>query len=254
MKLCWDRVIWAAESHMRIKLAIRHAQPVADNMILCPQCDLLMALPPLSTGTKALCSRCSTILITRWEEPYKRSIGYALSALFMLLLANIFPFITMRVAGFSNEIKLINIPQVMLEENYASMATLFMLLVQLIPALCMLVIILLCSKVRMPLVLKEWMAKMLFQFKAWCMVEIFLAGCWSVCQANGLWRYWHRQQLCALLPVLSVASTHFSVHRPPLALAGDRTGTALESSVDDRTYRHESGPALMSLLHGNPAC
>jgi paraquat-inducible protein A len=161
---------------MRIKLAIRHAQPVADNMILCPQCDLLMALPPLSTGTKALCSRCSTILITRWEEPYKRSIGYALSALFMLLLANIFPFITMRVAGFSNEIKLINIPQVMLEENYASMATLFMLLVQLIPALCMLVIILLCSKVRMPLVLKEWMAKMLFQFKAWCMVEIFLAG------------------------------------------------------------------------------
>ncbi|ENZ5481378.1 membrane integrity-associated transporter subunit PqiA [Serratia marcescens] len=161
---------------MRIILAIRQAQPLADKLILCPQCDLLMALPPLSTGTKAVCSRCSTTLSTRWAEPRKRSIGYALSALFMLLLANIFPFITMRVAGFGNEIKLINIPQVMLEENYASMATLFMLLVQLIPAFCMLAIILLCAKVPMPLALKEWMAKMLFQFKTWCMVEVFLAG------------------------------------------------------------------------------
>jgi uncharacterized paraquat-inducible protein A len=32
------------------------------------------------------------------DEPRKRPIGYALSALFMLVLANIFPFINMRVA------------------------------------------------------------------------------------------------------------------------------------------------------------
>jgi len=176
MKLCWDRVIWAVESHMRIILAIRHAQPLTEKLILCPQCDLLMALPPLSAGTKAVCLRCSTTLSTRWEEPRKRPIGYALSALFMLLLANIFPFINMRVAGFGNEIKLINIPQVMLEENHASMATLVMLLVQLIPAFCMLAIIVLCARVRMPLALKEWLGKMLFQFKTWCMVEVFLAG------------------------------------------------------------------------------
>ncbi|MCX2960004.1 MAG: paraquat-inducible protein A, partial [Serratia symbiotica] len=60
--------------------------------------------------------------------------------------------------------------------DYASLSTLVMVLVQLIPAFSMLAIILLCAKVRMPLVLKEWIAKMLFQFKIWCMVEIFLAG------------------------------------------------------------------------------
>lgn len=46
----------------------------------------------------------------------------------MLLLANLFPFVSMRVAGITSEITLIQIPKVMVAENYASVATLFMLL------------------------------------------------------------------------------------------------------------------------------
>ncbi len=65
---------------------------------------MLVALPPLAYGSKAVCPRCKTTLSTRWDEPRKRPIGYALSALFMLVLANIFPFINMRVAGLGNEI------------------------------------------------------------------------------------------------------------------------------------------------------
>ena len=99
-----------------------------------------VALPPLPYGTKAVCPRCKTTLTARWEEPRKRPIGYALSALFMLLLANLFPFVDMRVAGITSEISLIQIPQVMLSDNYISMATLFMVLVQLIPAFCMVAI------------------------------------------------------------------------------------------------------------------
>jgi paraquat-inducible protein A len=137
---------------------------------------MLVALPELAVGTKAVCPRCKATLSARWDEPRKRPIGYALSALFMLVLANIFPFINMRVAGLGNEIRLIQIPGVMVAEDYAIMATLFMVFVQLLPAFSMLAIILLCAKVRAPLVLKKWMARVLFQFKTWCMVEIFLAG------------------------------------------------------------------------------
>ena len=146
------------------------------SILLCQQCDMSVALPPLPYGTKAVCPRCKTTLTARWEEPRKRPIGYALSALFMLLLANLFPFVDMRVAGITSEISLIQIPQVMLSDNYISMATLFMVLVQLIPAFCMVAIILLCLRVRMPIRWKTAMAKALFQFKTWCMVEIFLAG------------------------------------------------------------------------------
>ncbi|KFK93198.1 MULTISPECIES: membrane integrity-associated transporter subunit PqiA [unclassified Serratia (in: enterobacteria)] len=153
-----------------------HDERQQDDLMLCPQCDMLVALPPLAYGSKAVCPRCKTTLSSRWAEPRKQPIGYAISALFMLVLANIFPFVNMRVAGIANEIKLFQIPQVMVAENYASMATLFLVLVQFIPAFCMLAIILLCARARIPQGMKVWMAKVLFQLKTWCMVEIFLAG------------------------------------------------------------------------------
>jgi hypothetical protein len=78
-----------------------------------------------------------------------------------------------------NEIRLIQIPEVMVAEDYASMATLFMVFVQLIPAFCMVAIILLCARVRLPLGLKEWMARVLFQFKTWAWWKFSSPGCWS---------------------------------------------------------------------------
>lgn len=167
-------MVCSHENHQQHSHSLHGEQQ--DGLILCPQCDMLVAMPSLAYGSKAVCPRCKTQLSARWDEPRKRPIGYALSALFMLLVANLFPFVNMRVAGIVSEIKLIQIPEVMVAEDYASMATLFMVFVQLIPTFCMLAIILLCGRVRLPQALKVWMAKVLFQFKTWCMVEIFLAG------------------------------------------------------------------------------
>lgn len=147
-----------------------------ENAMLCPQCDLLVVLPVLAYGTKANCPRCKTTLSSCWAEPRKRPLCYAISALFMLLLANLFPFVNMRVAGIVSEITLIQIPTVLLSEDYASLAILFIVLVQLVPMFCMLAIVLLCQKIQIPLGGKVWLAKILFQLKTWCMVEIFLAG------------------------------------------------------------------------------
>lgn len=144
--------------------------------VLCPQCDLLVTLPALQFGQKANCPRCKTMLTTRWQEPRKRPVGYALSALFMLLLANLFPFVNMNVKGLSSQISLIQIPQALIGDNYSSIATLFMIVVQLIPTFCMLSIIILCGRVPIPRLWKIRLAWVLFHLKPWCMVEIFLAG------------------------------------------------------------------------------
>lgn len=149
---------------------------VHDPHILCPQCDLLVEIPAISVGQKAKCPRCHTTLTSRWKEPRRWPIGYAVSALFMLLLANLFPFVNMRVAGLGSEVTLIQIPQVLVSENYASMASLFMIVVQLLPAICMLSIIILCMDTRLSTLWKVSIARTLFRLKAWCMVEIFLAG------------------------------------------------------------------------------
>ncbi|KAB7897690.1 membrane integrity-associated transporter subunit PqiA [Rouxiella sp. S1S-2] len=147
-----------------------------DPHILCPHCDLLVTLPPLKYGQKANCPRCKSTLTMCWKEPRKRPVGYALSALFMLLLANMFSFVNMNVKGLTSEITLIQIPKVLVADNYASMASLFMVVVQLIPAFCMLAIIVLCLPVRLPGRWNIRIAWILFHLKAWCMVEIFLAG------------------------------------------------------------------------------
>ena len=159
--------------------------------ILCPQCDLLVALPQLEHRQKAACPRCGTTLTTTWDAPRQRPTAYALVALFMLLLANLFPFIYMKVGGISSEIALLEIPNVLFTEDYASLGTFFLLFVQLVPAFCLVTILLLVNRVRMPAGLR---------------------------QTDGLRRYRHRPELYSLVHVLPAAVTHLPVRRPPLAM------------------------------------
>ena len=148
----------------------------ATRHILCTQCDLLVALPPLQHGHKAACPRCGATLTTQWDEPRQRPTAYALVALFMLLLSNLFPFVNMKVAGVTSEVTLLEIPGVMFSEDYASLGTLFLLFVQMVPAFCLVTILLLVNRVPMSQQTKTFLARILFHLKTWGMAEIFLAG------------------------------------------------------------------------------
>lgn len=144
--------------------------------ILCPQCDLLVALPHLEHRHKASCPRCGTTLTTEWDEPRQRPTAYALVALFMLLLANLFPFVNMNVGGISSEIELLEIPRVLFTEDYASLGTFFLLFVQLVPAFCLVTIMVLVNRLPLPQKIQRFLARILFHLKTWGMAEIFLAG------------------------------------------------------------------------------
>lgn len=144
--------------------------------ILCSQCDMLVLLPQLEDGHKANCPRCGATLTTQWDAPRQRPTAYVLAALFMLLLANLFPFVNMKVAGITSEVTLLEIPGVLFSADYASLGAFFMLFVQLVPAFCLITILLLVNRVRLPAGLKLTMARVLFNLKTWGMAEIFLAG------------------------------------------------------------------------------
>ena len=148
----------------------------ADRHILCSQCDMLVALPVLEHGHKAACPRCGTTLTTEWDAPRQRPTAYAVAALFMLLLSNLFPFVYMKVGGITSEVELLEIPQVMFSEDYASLGTFFLLFVQLVPAFCLVVILLLVNRANIPPSWKAPLARVLFLLKSWGMAEIFLAG------------------------------------------------------------------------------
>ncbi|WP_414478801.1 paraquat-inducible protein A, partial [Salmonella enterica] len=106
----------------------------------------LGAGPRRSPGHTAACPRGGATLTTEWDAPRQRPTACALAALFMLLLSNLFPFVNMNVAGVTSEVTLLEIPGVMFSEDYASLGTFFLLFVQLVPAFCLVTILLLVPR------------------------------------------------------------------------------------------------------------
>ncbi|UDG79884.1 Paraquat-inducible protein A [Candidatus Steffania adelgidicola] len=150
--------------------------PQYQHHLLCPDCDLLVGLPPLIRGQKAMCPRCRHTLLNYWHDPKRSSVGFALSALVMQGLANLFPFVNIEVSNLKRQITLLQIPMLMISNHFSSLATMFLLCVQAIPALCMIIIILLYLNIPFPFRLKTFLAKLLFSLRGWGMAEIFLGG------------------------------------------------------------------------------
>lgn len=144
--------------------------------VLCPQCDMMVAVPELEQGNKATCPRCETTLISKWRYPYRQPAAYAFSALIMLVIACLFPFVKMSAAGIENEISMFQIIEIIMGTRYSGLALFFLLFSLIIPAFCMVTIILLGLQVHLPKSIKVLITRILFQMKSWCMAEIFLAG------------------------------------------------------------------------------
>ena len=108
---------------------------------MCRYCDLLQHLPKLQDGEEADCSRCGHELDARQRESALRPILYALSALFMLVLTNLFPFVGMDAAGSHRDMTFLDTSAVLLHEDYPWLAILVWLFIQAIPAFCMCAII-----------------------------------------------------------------------------------------------------------------
>jgi len=148
----------------------------ASELVLCRYCDLLQELPQLQDGEEADCQRCGHELDARQRESAIRPILYAISALFMLVLTNLFPFVGMDAAGSHRDMDFLDTSAVLLSENYPWLAILVWLFIQAIPAFCMLAIVYLKlgMYIRLPALVQT--ARLLYALKPWSMVDIFLIG------------------------------------------------------------------------------
>jgi paraquat-inducible protein A len=70
---------------------------VADGLIACHACDSLHRIAPVPEGGKALCTRCGRELYRNPRHSLDRATALYLSAFLLLLIANAFPFIGLRV-------------------------------------------------------------------------------------------------------------------------------------------------------------
>ncbi|WP_422386879.1 PqiA/YebS family transporter subunit [Candidatus Pantoea edessiphila] len=142
--------------------------------IICSKCDLLMELSCSFVGEQASCPRCQSVLVSNWFEPHKRHNIYAATAMFLLVLSNLFPFINIKLAGISNQILLNQIPYIIMDDGFTILAAFFMLVIQFIPLYCIIIILLLVNPIKIPFQLKLLLARSLFHLRHWIMVEIFM--------------------------------------------------------------------------------
>lgn len=150
--------------------------PLHGELALCRHCDWVQTMPELAAGEEASCSRCGLHLDARHPQPVLRPILYAGSALFMLLLANLFPFVSMFAAGNSNEMNFFDTSSVLFSEHHQWLAILIWLFIQAVPAACMLAVIYLKLGMLFALPARTWVARVLYMLKPWSMVDIFLMG------------------------------------------------------------------------------
>lgn len=153
-----------------------HTSAQAGELVLCRHCDLLQYLPPLAEGQQAHCQRCEHYLDMRQTQPVLRPVLYAASALFMLVLANLFPFVSLGVAGNRSEMHFFDTSAVLFTEYHQSLAILVWLFIQAVPAFCMGAVIYLKIGMLVRLPARIWVARVLFMLKPWSMVDIFLMG------------------------------------------------------------------------------
>ena len=68
-------------------------------LVACHECDTLHRLPLLSPGNTARCRCCGAVLAHNPKGGLDRPIALNISALILLLLANAFPLLTLKIAG-----------------------------------------------------------------------------------------------------------------------------------------------------------
>lgn len=71
----------------------------AGKLVRCHDCDLLQLLPSLPMRSRAMCERCGAGLLTAKPEAFGRAFALNLTSLILLVIANSFPFLTLKVQG-----------------------------------------------------------------------------------------------------------------------------------------------------------
>ena len=71
----------------------------AGGLMACHECDFLHTITPVPGGGKALCVRCGAILYRKVPNSLERALALNLSAIMLFLMANFFPFISLKASG-----------------------------------------------------------------------------------------------------------------------------------------------------------
>ncbi len=78
------------------------SQTDPENILLCPDCDLILEKVPVEYGHKLLCPRCSCVLVSSKANSVEKTMALTIAGLLLYLPANFLPLLTFDAAGLKS--------------------------------------------------------------------------------------------------------------------------------------------------------
>lgn len=149
-----------------------------DSLVICEECDLIQKKSQLESGDEELCIRCGYSLYKSKPNGLQYSLVFALTALVLFILSNIYPIVTISSQGLNNSTTLLGVVQILYKDNMLLVAILVLVTTFLTPVIEISALIYLLLPLKFGIVLPgmkvvyRWMHKI----RPWVMVEVFMLG------------------------------------------------------------------------------
>jgi paraquat-inducible protein A len=147
-------------------------------IIACHECDMLQQIGSLPEGGVVKCARCGSTLYHKKRNSLERTLAFAFAGLILLVLANSFPFLSIKIGSQMRETTLATgIHELYLEGDQAVAILVFIttILVPFVQVACMLYLLVPIKFGRIPLKLPQ-VLRFLRNLQPWSMMEVFMLG------------------------------------------------------------------------------
>lgn len=101
--------------------------------LACHDCDLLHRLVDIPEGAAARCRRCGSPLYVRHHRALEKALAFAMAALALFLVANLFPFLAFEFSGSTTQTTLISGVEQLWQEDFPMVALLVLFTAILVP-------------------------------------------------------------------------------------------------------------------------
>ncbi len=212
----------------------------ASGLMACHHCDLLHRVTALPVDHQALCRRCGALLYQHLPGGAERTLALTMTALILFVMANAFPFLSLKLSGRLQENHLLSGSLAFLREGMWELGVLVFLTSFLFPLLTLagMLYVLLARRPGSALPAAERAYRLVQAVAPWSLIGVFMLGVLvsivklldlaTIVPGISLYAF------AALLPVATAAKLSFDRHLlwpPDPAAAGGPAGTAAQHGL-----------------------
>jgi len=144
--------------------------------IACPDCDLILSVPPLMANEVAHCIRCNATLFENHKNSINRALAFAITGLILFVISNLFPLLSLKAIGLTQESSLLSTATVLFQQEQPLLAIIMLLTIFIFPAITLLgtIYVLLQIKTNHINSYTAPLFRFLCSIDTWGMLEIFM--------------------------------------------------------------------------------